>query len=170
MSQFEEWQLFSFEDVEIQFVNALLAAVNSPAAPVLVTKTHDPRTNATPRVELTLTTQQNQGQRYLLNPGYTDTRMQPLNVWFFQLNAEVVTNREDNTSFHWPLVGKSRLALSFRKLVPFFGIDVCPLHSIIDIQETPQQLSVDQDGNLDQTKINFSGMIAIRDTAWVLTR
>ncbi len=164
----EEWQLYSFDDIETQFRASILTAVNSPAAPVQVLKTHEQPTNSTPRVQLILTTQQNQGQRFILNPTYPDMRMQPLNVWFFQLSAEVVTNRQENNSQHWPLVGKSRLALSFRKLVPFFSIELCPLHSVIDIQETPEQLTVVQDGNLDQTKLNFAGMIVIRDSAWRL--
>ncbi len=123
-------------------------------------------TNQTARVELVLQTQQVQGQRYILNPVYPDIRMQPRNVWFYKLSATVTTNRQQNGILQRPLVGKVRNSLRFDKVWPFFSVELIPLHTIVDIMEEPIELSVENIGDLQVQKLNFSGMLQIRDTAW----
>lgn len=162
-----EYQLFELDRVESALKSIVLAAVSSPAAPVQVLMKREKETEDTPRVTLTLQTQQSQGQRYILNPANTDIRWQPFNTWMFKLGAEIVTNRETNGDQHLPIIGKTRLALQFYKLAVSWTIELAPYHTLINIVEEPIDLAVVSDENTDMTRLNFSGMLCIRDTAWI---
>lgn len=164
---YEEWELFDLDRVNQAFKIIVQAAVSTPAQPVQVLMKHETATTNTPRVVLVIQTQQNQGQRFILNPSWPDIRMQPRNVWFFNLSAEIITNREQNGVFHYPLVAKTRLALQFYKLALTWTMELEPLHAPIDIGEEPCELTVQDVDGLDSTKINFTGMLQIRDTAWI---
>lgn len=167
---YEEYNLFELDRVEESFKTIIAAAVSTPGAPVQVLMRREIVDEDTPRVALTLQTQQVVRQRFLLNPTYTDARWQPFNTWTFNLTAEIVTNRSQNNSQHLPIIGKTRLALQFYKLAPIWTTTFSPLHTIIDIREMPIELSVENIEDLDSTKINFTGMLCIRDGAWDILR
>lgn len=161
-------QLFDFDDVEQAIKNAVIAACSTPAAPVMVLKSSETQTDNTPRVEILLITQQTQLQRYILNPVFTDVRMQPLNTWLYELTLNVVCNRETNGSRLLEIRGNARAAMQWCYLWPFIGVDQLPLHGIVNIQEQPMNLGVENIGNLDQSKLSFDGMLSIRNEAWGL--
>lgn len=164
MSQYEEWQLFALDYVEEEFKRILIDAISTPAAPVQVLMRRESSTQNTPRVLLTLQTQQNQSSNHIISPN-VDVRLQPRDVWFYTLSAEVSTNRAENGSQHLPLCGKVRLALQYYKLA---GVWSLPLQTIIDIMEAPIELSIDESGNIDSTKLVFTGQLCIRRGAWNL--
>lgn len=164
----ERWQLFDFDDVEQAIKNAIVAACSSPAASVQVVKSSETPTNETPRVEIVLTTQKVQGQRYLLNLVYQNIQSQPFNTWIYELSVTVVCNREQNGSQLKIIRGNARAAMEWNYLAPFIGPDVLPLHGVINIQDQVSFPSVDDIGNLDSSRLTFEGMVCIRNTAWSL--
>lgn len=161
-------QLFDFDDVEQAIKTAVLAACSTTIAPVQVLKSSEGPTNNTPRVEILLITQPTQNQRFLLNQPFTDVRMQPLNTWLYELTLNVVCNREQNGSQLVSIRGNARAAMQWCYLWPFIGIDVLPLHGLVNIQEQPMNLGVENIGDLDMSKLSFYGLVSIRNQAWAL--
>lgn len=160
-------QLYNFDLAQEAFKTIILAAVSSQAAPVQVSKLRQNVTTATPRVELSLKTQQIQQHRKILNPNQP-SQFQPMTVWFFILEATVTTNRQENGDQHSEIFAKARMALQFYQLAPLWTTTLEPYHTIIDIQEQPIDLSIDSDGDLDMSKMTFAGQICIREGAWLL--
>lgn len=161
-ADYEMWQLYDLDEVEREFKDIIQSAVGSN---VQVLMKRETATEATPRVNLTLITQANQSQKYLINPGNDKSQFQAWTTWFYQFSAEVETNRETNGSQHAELVGKVRGQLQMYALEQSWG---APLHTIIDIMEQPEEVSFDNEANVDSTKMNFTGMLCIRNGAWSL--
>lgn len=160
-----EYQLFELDRVERAFKSIIANAVSTPSVPVQVLMKREKVTTNTPRVELVLETKQVQGQRKILNPA-APAQFQPLNTWFYNLSASVITNRSTNGSQHETLCGIVRLNLQLYKLAQTWTLELAPYHTIIDSQEQAIDLAVESDGDLDTTKMNFAGMLCIRDGAW----
>lgn len=166
-ASYEEWQIYDFDTVEAAVKSVIVSAVDSPSAPVQVTRSRETVSSETPYVILLLDTQVNQTQRYILNPAI-ETVLQPFNTWFYSLTAEIVTNRiQPNASMHAELVAKVRMALQYYKLANSAFSSLSPLHSFTDLVEQPIVRFVNDDGSLDSTKLTFTGMLCIRNTAWI---
>jgi len=161
-TEYEAWMLYNLDSVEGELKRILEAVVGSN---VQVLKKRETVTDITPRVELVLTAQGNNSQRWILNPGQENASLQPFNVWNYQLSATIVTNRETNGSQHAEIVGKVRGTLQKYKLNLVWD---WPLHTIIEIVGAPDELSVSDEENCDETKMNFTGMLSIKDGAWAL--
>lgn len=156
----QSWQLYDLDACEAEFKRILIAALPTN---LQVNSTREGDANTTPRVSVVLNTQQNQGQRYLLNPGNPQTQFQPLNVWFYTLNVSVFTDRMQNNDRHAELVAKCRQACQLYKLALSWSQAV---FTVVEILEQPLVQSFDDVTNHDQTMMAFMGMLAIRDGAW----
>lgn len=173
MSAPNEWEPFNIDPVEDQLVALVKAAVDSPSRPVQVLGKYSTQEATSPRVHLVLNTRQVQGQRYNLNLPFDQARLQPYNVWYFALSVEITTQREQNGVLHRELVATSRLALQYYSLKKNWTDAInalAPYHTIIDIGELEaSELTLDDQGLLDTTTLNFTGMIQIDASAWPVT-
>lgn len=158
----QEYLLFTpGESVENALAVILRAATNTP-----VYTRFESDVNTTPRIELVLTLTEPTGNSYLRNPGNAAGQAQPFNSWQYTLAATVVTNRTTNGNQHVQLIGKTRYALQYFKLISSFTSEICPYHSITSIKEAGQVDAVADTDNCQLSTINFTGVLNIRDSAW----
>lgn len=152
-------QLYELDRVEVAFWQILINQ-GLPAQ-----RKRDLDTNVTPRVELVLETEVVLSQKHKV-PGITLEQFLPFNTWGFKLAVTVVTNREENGDNHTPYVGVARWNMQMAQMLQFWTPVICPTHIILDIREESCPADVWNEGGLDITTMNFSGMFTIRETAW----
>lgn len=120
----------------------------------------------TPRVELQVILGAPAG-RYLLNAiPNGNAQYQPFNSWQYNLVSTVVTERTQNGDEHAGLIGRTRYALQYFRLVTSLTTTIAPYHTLTSIEEVGQLDSVDDAGNLQMSAITFRGVLNIRDSAW----
>lgn len=152
-------RLFELDRVEIALFQILINQ-GLPAQ-----RSRDLDTNVTPRIELELTTEPVIVRRHLI-PGITESQFLPYNTWTFKLSVSVVTNREQNGDNHFPLIGLARWNMQMNTFLTTWTPQLCPTHIMLDIREDSGTESVWNEGGLDTTEMVFSGMFAIRESAW----
>lgn len=154
-----ESQLFELERVE----DALYRIFLQQGIPAQ--KRFESQTNETPYVELQLVIDRpvHQKQR---NANNAFAAAQPFDSWAYTLTATVNTERTQNGSQHVTLIGKTRLALQYYRLLTTLNETVSPYHTLTSIVEVGQQDSVDNSGNLQMSQLTFRGILNIRENAW----
>ncbi len=161
-TEYEAYMLYELDRVEAEFKRIIQLQFSSS---VQVLMKRETVTDITPRVELVLAAQGNQLHKNIINAGESNAVFQAFDVWNYQLSATVVTNRETNGSQHSEICGKVRRELQMYRLAQTWA---AVLHTVIECIEGAIELSVSEQENCDQTKMNFNGMLSIRSGAWAL--
>lgn len=155
-----EAELYNLE----AFEDAIVSAMEAEGIPAGGRRTI--ATETWPQVNVRLTTEQVEGRRFNRWPGLP-SQLQPYNTWLFTLTCDIETERgASNNAAHQALVSQVRLACQFYKIISSMTVARMPYHSITDIREVPAECEADSERNLDRTRLAFSGMINIKDSAW----
>lgn len=162
MTPEQEYQLFT----PCESVEEALAIILRAATGVPVYTRFESEVESTARIECVLSLTEPVGNSFVRNPGNASSQAQPFNAWGFTLAATIVTNRTTNGSQHVQLIGKTRYALQYFKLISSFTSAICPYHSITSIAETGQVDAVADTDNCQLSTINFKGILNIRYNAW----
>lgn len=156
----DEWQLFALDSLGENLAILLGAQIQ----PIRVDTKFSSDTEKSPRVELELTIGAPEGHVHIRYPG---SQWQPYDAWIYDLTATIVTERTQNGSLHASTIGRVRYAFQYFRLLQSLTTAVSPYHTLTTIAESqPQQDSVDDVGNLQMTKLTFSGVMNIRENAW----
>lgn len=128
-------------------------------------------TKKAPYLDLSLTTEAMEGRRFLRYPD-KPSQFQPLNHWIFRLTATATGERgEDQANApqidgHAGLVAIMRYNLQLYRLAQTLTTQLCPWHTIIEIRESGESVSMKNEDNTDITQLTFVGILAISDSAW----
>lgn len=157
--------LYQTDLIEDAFQSILQAALPG----VQITKKRETVASVSPRVEIQFTAQQNKDRRYLRYPNNSFVPAQPLNAWDYVIQFTVVTNRNNNASgwTHNQIVGIVCLNAQYFTLLTTWDTAVAPYHAITSIWESaPREDTFNTEQDLDETRLNFGGMVNIRNSAW----
>jgi hypothetical protein len=123
-------------------------------------------TDQTPRVEIFMTAETNEGRRFLADPFNASSTAQPYDTWNARFEIDVVTNRETNREEARKLIGLVRYNFQLFRLIETWTENVSPYHSITSMIEVGEQAEIDNEDNTDTTRVVFEGLVNIRADAW----
>lgn len=156
-----ESQLYELDRIAEAFASILTAAKVANVSWNRARGVH-----GTPRVDIFMTVETNEGHRFPRNPTEPSSAAQPYDVWNARFEVDVVTNRTTNPAEARKLIGIVRYHFQLWVIQTLWTEAVSPYHEIVSMIEAAEQMEMDNEDNTDAVRMVFEGMVKIRDDAW----